>query len=239
MKSVKYHNYTEKEALEYTSKLVDFGVTLIVYAALNEVLNAYILLSHSRQFRGIVKRRANETLKMRNRKVKELKDLVMHQGFAESYWDAIVDACEKDVAKFRSEIRATLDDAEIEDADLYAQAETTRVLLEAAKIHFEEVIKDSTNKFRWQDLAGMRKLNLFDTFHEFYVDAIYKEWNAVCDELYKNKAEEVRLGNERTLEAFDTMAEKFAKGQYIDECLQSATVEYPEFSGAKIVIEED
>lgn len=66
MKHVKYHNQTEKEALEYTSKLVDFGVTLIVYAALNEVLNAYIKLKPSKYFKGNVKRRANETLKMRN-----------------------------------------------------------------------------------------------------------------------------------------------------------------------------
>lgn len=163
----------------------------------------------------------------------------MHQGFAESYWDAVIDACEEDVSRLRNEIRATLDEADMDDPDLYAQAETTRVLLEAAKIHFEEVIRDSTNKFRSQNMAGMRNLNLFDVFQEFYVDSIYKEWNAVCNEIYGNKSDDIDLTNERTIAAFNVMADKFAKGLYIDECLKVASEEYPEFSNAKIVIEED
>lgn len=239
MKHIAYHNRTEKEALEYTSRLVDFGVTLIVYAALNEVLNAYIRLRQSKYFRGNIKRRAKDALKLRNWKVRELKDLVMHKGFAESYWDAVVDACEEDIGTFRREIRATLEDAHADYADLYAQAEVTRVLLEAAKIHYEEVIRDSTAKFRSQDMHGMRNLNLFDAFHEFYIDGIYREWNIVCDELYRNKSNDIDLTNERTISAFNAMADKFAKGLYIDDCLKAASTEYPEFSGAKIVIEKD
>lgn len=239
MKDVKYHNYTEKEALEYTSKLMDFGVTLIVYAALNEVLNAYILLRRSKLFRGIAKRRANETLRMRDRKVKELKDSVMHKGFTACYWDAIIDVCEEDVARFRAEIKSILDFYMVEDSDLYAQAETTRVLLEAAKIHFEEVIKESTNKFRSIDMEGMKNLNLFNVFHEFYIDGIYREWNAVCDVIYGNKSKDINLSNDKTSAAFNVMAEKFAKGTYIDSCLEAAKAEYPEYSEVKVVIEDD
>ena len=238
MKSIKYHNRTEKEALEYTSKLVDFGVTLVVYAALNELLNAYYLLSRSSHFKKIVKKRANEALRQRNIKVRELKDLVMHQGFAETYWDAIVDACEKDIANFKNAIRNTIEDAGIEPSDLLAEMETSRVLLMMAKIHYEEVIRDCTNKYRTKNLADMKHLNLFDAFHEFYIDGIYKEWDLVCDELYKKKYVTVELENDKTRAAFDVLSDKFAKGLYIDECLNSATVEYPEFSGAKIVVED-
>lgn len=238
MKSIKYYNRTEKEALEYTSKLVDFGVTLVVYAALNELLNAYLQLRQSSHFCKVIKKRANEALKQRDRKVRELKDLVMHQGFAETYWDAIIDACEKDVANFKNEIKTVIEEAGIEPSELYAEMETTRVLLLMAKIHFEEVIKDSTNKFRTKNLADMKRLNLFDAFHEFYIDGIFKEWDLVCDELYKKKYVTVELENDKTRAAFDVMSDKFAKGLYIQECLDAATIEYPEFSDTKIIIEK-
>ena len=182
--------------------------------------------------------RANEALRMRNRKVEELKDIVLHKGFAESYWDAIIDACEDDITKLRSEIKLTLDDAKIEDSDLYSQAETARVMLEAAKIHFEEVIKDVNVKFREQNREEMKKLNLFDVFHEFYIDGIFKEWSIVCSDLYSNKHIDVELDNERTMDAFTVMADKFAKGLYIESCLKVASEEYPEFANTEIKIVE-
>lgn len=236
MKNIKYHNKTEKEALEYTSKLVDFGVTLVVYAALNELLNAYYLLQRSKYFRTTVKRLANEAVRMRNMKVVELKSVVMHKGFSESYWDAIVDVCEDDISAFRTELVKVLEEASVDDGEIYAQAEVARVLLGSAKAHFEKVIKDCTNLYRTQDAREMRNLNLFDTFHEFYVDGIYKQWNLVCDELYKDKDRNIELTNDKTIESYNVLADKFVKGGYIDECLRVATREHPEYTGVKIRI---
>lgn len=239
MKNVIYYNNTQKEALEYTSKVVDFGVTLILYSALNEVLNSYVLLRDSKYFVHNIKRRANNILEMRNKKVKELRDIVMHKGFAEAYWDAIIDACEKDVASFKKSIKTILDNNNAPDSDLFAQIETTRVLLEAAKIQYEEVIKASNSKYLPKGLKDMKGLNLFETFHEFYADRLHKEWEAVCSELYRINKTDIDLNNESVTKQFNTLAEKFAKGLYIDECLKAAEQEYPEYAGAKVVIEED
>jgi len=239
MKDVKYYNNTQKEALEYTSKVVDFGVTLILYSALNEVLNAYNLLRESKYFVHNIKRRAKNVLEMRNKKVKELRDIVMHKGFAEAYWDAIIDACEKDVADFRKTIKEVLDDNNVPDSDMFSQIETTRVLLEAAKIQFEEVIKASNSKYLPKGLKDMKGLNLFNTFREFYIDNLHKEWEAVCSQLYKINGTDVDLNNDSVTTQFNVLADKFAKGLYIDECLKAAEQEFPEFAGAKVVIEED
>lgn len=236
MKSVKYHNLTEKEALEYTSNLVDFGAALLVFSALNELLNAYTMLSQSKYFHHTVKRRAKEALKQRNRKEKAIVDIVKHKGFAETYWDAAIDACENDVATLRAELKATLDKAGTEDSDLFSQTETTRIMLHAAKIHFEEVIKEATNKFRTKNWRDMQHLNLFATFSEFYVGGIYHEWDTVCEELYDGKESSVDLNNERTMAAFNILAEKFAKGLYIDECLKVAQAEYPDFKELRVKV---
>lgn len=236
MKDISYHNYTEKEALEYTSNIINFGVTLIVYAALNEVLNGYILIRQSKYYKNVIKQRANRSLALRNRKVEQLKSMVKTRKYAESFWDAIIDVCEDDVANLRKEIKVILDNALIEDSDLYAQAETTRVMLEAAKIHYEEVIKECTTKFIMKNAEEMKKLNLFDAFHEFYIDGIFREWNIICDELYKNKHTTIELTDDNTLGAFNVMADKFAKGLYIDQCLKAASADYPEFADVKITL---
>ncbi len=234
MKDVTYHNLTEKEALEYTAKQVDYGVALIVYSALNELLYSYALLQQSKYFVHTVKRRANVALKKRNLKVRELKHLVMHEGFSETYWDAVIDASEDDVSFLRAEIKATLDEGQIPDSELYSQLETTRVLLESAKIQYEEVIRECNNRFMTQNYWGVRNLNLFATFHEFYIDGIYKEWNTLCLELYKNQHRTVELTNERTMNAFNIIGDKFAKGLYIQECLSQAKKEFPEFAELEI-----
>ena len=236
MKHVVYHNETEKEALEYTSKLVDFGVALIVYAALNELLNAYVSLQRSKYFKHVVKKRAKNAYSMRNSKVEELKELVMHRGFAESYWDAVIDSCEDDILLLRKELEKIMKAANIEDYSLYAQAETARILLESAKVHFQEVIKDCSNKYLSKNLQQMKNLNLFEVFHEFYIDNIYKEWNNVCNELYKAIPPNIELTNDTTERVYVEMAEKFSKGYYIDKCLAVASKEFPEFADAEIKI---
>ena len=237
MKSIKYYNQTEKEALEYTSKLVDFGVTLVVYAALNELLNAHLILRRSALYKTIIKKRANEALRQRDRKVRELKDLVMHKGFAETYWDSVIDICEKDISNLKEEIKRTIEEAGVDNAELYAEAETTRLLLMIAKLHFEEVIRNTTNMFRAKNLADMRNLNLFEVFHEFYIDGIYKLWDTICDDIYGKKHTQVKLENERTKAAFDILLDKFSTGEYIQGCFKIATEEYPEFSSSKVVVE--
>lgn len=238
MKKVVYHSKIEREALEYTSKIIDLGVGLLVYAALNELFTAHVFLRQSRFFHHSIKKRANIALVMRNRKVEELRDIVLDKKFADSYWDAILDAYGKDVALLRREIENTLKEAKHPDYELISQVEVARVLLESAKIHYEESIKDCTAKFLVKDMEGMRNVSLFDTFREFYIDNIYREWDAVCKELYSHQKVDIELTNERTTEVYEMIADRFAKGEYIEKCLAIAREENPQYSNAKIKVEE-
>ncbi|SEA79931.1 hypothetical protein SAMN04487851_11470 [Prevotella sp. tc2-28] len=85
MKKVTYCNLTQKEALEYTSKLVDFGLSLLIYAALNELLTSHNYLRQSKYYKQKVKLRANEALRLRNRKIDELRNAVYRKDFSETY----------------------------------------------------------------------------------------------------------------------------------------------------------
>lgn len=236
MKNVVYNNETEKEALEYTCKLVDFGVSLLIFSAFNELLNAFILLRESKYYVHTVKRRSKVTLKLLKRKEEDIKKLSKDRGFSESYYDAIIDVCETDINTLRQSVKATMDEHDIDNSELYSQAETARILLQAAKMHYEEVIRDVTNRYRTKNLNEMRRLDLFKIFREFYVADIYKEWNAVCEILYDYKSETVDLNTEATTEAYNSLAEKFAKGLFISDCLKIAQKEFPQYSDAKIKV---
>lgn len=237
MKKVAYHNSIEKEALEYTSKIVDFGVALLVYAALNELYNAYAILQQSHFFIHSVKKRSKRAYSMSNDKVRELKELVSDKAFAESYWDAVVDASEDDIALLRNEIESIIRNANLSDYELYSEVEVARVMLESSVIHYEEAMKDCTAKFMAQDMKGMKNLNLFQTFREFYIIDIFHEWEAVCKILYANKATNVNLTNEKTTKIYEAVADKFAKGEYIEKCFSVAKKENPEYINSKVKIE--
>lgn len=230
MKKVIYHNNTEREALEYTSKIVDFGLTLVIHSALNELFTAYMYLSRSPLFKHLVKKRSREALRLRNLKLEELKNIVLHKGFSETYWDYAIDASADDVERLRAAIQQVIDEANVPNSYLFSQVEVARILLESSKVHFEEIIKDCNNKFFSKDLIGMKNLNLRDTFREFNITPIFNEWDAMCDALYKNCYSKVDLNNEKVSELFNVLASKFAKGEYVEECLAVASEEYPEFA---------
>ncbi len=235
MKKVIVYNTTQQEAYLYTSKVVDFGLSLLVAAALNELLNAYVLLRQSRYYKHKVKQRVNEALKMRNRKDEELKSSVQNRAFSETYWDSIIDACEDDVTNLRKAIKKILDNANIEDSEIFSQVEVARVLLEAAKVHFEEIIKDCYNKFASQNLSDMKGVNMKEAFKEFNVESIFKEWESMCRDLYTIKQSKVDLNKKEVSDAFIVLADKFAKGDYINECLAETSKEFPEYGGVKVV----
>lgn len=234
MKRIVYHNEAERVAIEYTSKIVDFGLALIIYSALNELFTAYTMLSQSSLFKHDIKRRSKAALKLRNRKLEELKNLVVHRGFTETYWDYAIDASSDDVENLRAAIQSVIDEANIPNAFLFSQVEIARILLESSKFHYEEVISASEIKFSTKTDIAMKHLNLRDIFREFNIADIFKEWDAMCNALYSESPSKVDLNDERVSEPFLVLANKFAKGEYIDECLAVASEEYPEFANSNI-----
>lgn len=238
MKDLVYKNYTQKEALEYTAKMVDFGVALTVYSSLNELLNAYILLRQDQCFKHAVKQRANHAIRMHDKKLHEIANTMLHKGFAESYWDSVIDACSDDMEVLRAELKRTLESYGVEKAKLYAQMETARILLYSAAEQYTEVVRDCTNLYRTMNLSEMRNLDLCRAFREFHVEAIFQEWNAVCEMVYISKHPMVDLNSKRIRDAFKPMAEKFARGEYMDNCLAVAAREYPEYSNTEIIRED-
>ena len=58
LKRVYYDNDDELEALRWCARVIDFGQSLLAFSALNEMLNAYIILhnDHPNMFKREIKK---------------------------------------------------------------------------------------------------------------------------------------------------------------------------------------
>ncbi|SEA79951.1 hypothetical protein SAMN04487851_11471 [Prevotella sp. tc2-28] len=150
----------------------------------------------------------------------------------------MIDICEDDVKTLRNAIQKVLKEGGVEDAELFSHIEVTRILLESSIYHFEEIMNDCTNKFLSANSKEMKGLELRKIFVEFNIENIFKEWDTMCDLIYDSKKIAIDLNKETISNAFNNIADKFARGEYIDACLEVAKREYPEFSNAKVIREE-
>lgn len=219
MKRVYYINEKDLEGLRHTAKLMDFGVSLMVKAAINEVVTSCAYLQERKDlFRFEVKHLATVALKESDRKEKEMLGIMKHKQFYDDYSDAIIDYAQSDITRFRIGIKSVLDKAKIADADLFSHIECARVLLDMSVMQFNCIIDDATTKF---DRDYRRD------FSEFCAIRLFRHWDMLCDKLYKGYNVDLNTAEVKGL--FDIIYNKFTEGEYIERCFAVAYKNNPDF----------
>lgn len=221
----RYFFRTEKEleGLRWTARVVDFGVSLTIISALNELTTAFIMLRERKDlFKHNVKRMANETMQVATNLRTSILSVMKKGDFFDTYSDRVIDLSENDITLFRISIKQTLDDNGIRDAELLSYLETARTLLEMAVAHFDSVMKQAANDYG---------VNYRKAFCEFDATDVYERWQKVCEMLYRHydADSDIDLNTERTTQLFNKMGNMFADGEYVGECLHDAMVEHPDF----------
>lgn len=231
LKRIYYKDEKELEALRYCARVIDFGQSLLAYAALNEMLNAYIVLrnDYSDMFKKDVKKYANMAERNGRRKDIEMKSVMLHKNFAESYFDTIIDAAHEDIVNMRNAIQETLQDAKYDKAVLVSYLETARVLLEAIVTHFNTLMHETQVKFNViRDFSN--------EFLEFKLSSVLHPWQRLCDIIYNNTNDTIDLNTKKTENVIHTVLSKFANGDYVGECSDVAKEENPDFQELEVKI---
>lgn len=221
-----YRTQKELDGLRWTSRVIDFGVSLTVASALNELTTAYIMLRERKDlFRHHVKHLANGTMQAATNLRASMFGVMMNRGFFDTYSDRVIDLAEQDITLFRISIKQTLDSKRYKDADLVSYTETARTLLEMAVEHFKSVIQAAREEYG---------VNYAKAFCEFNAQDVLMRWQKVCDMLYDTR-EDIDLNTQRTLGFFEKIGRSFADGDYVDVCLKEAMEENPDFVNDIIV----
>lgn len=220
-KRYSYTNQKDLDGLRWTSRVVDFGVSLTNTAALNELTIAFVMLRDRKDiYRHSVRRFANEAILAADRKRQAMFSVMANREFFDTYSDAVIDLAERDIVMFRIGIKQTLDDHGVEDSELFSYMETARTILDMAKTHFEISMETARNDFGF---------DYSKTFAEFNVRDVFDLWGRACESAYRNESN-VDLNTERNVMMFNQMAKKFADGDYVDACLKGAVAEFPDFA---------
>lgn len=228
-KKVYFYTEKDKEGLIWIAKVMDFGVSLLVVSAFNELRNAMVFLQERKDiYRNTVKKNANEALRQSRIRERWILDNMINKQFWLDYSDAVIDLANTDITRFRLAIKQTLDDAKYRDSNVVSYIETARVLMRMSVIQWESVVKDARE--RWgRDYSK--------EFSEYNISSIFQIWDKVCCVIYKTESS-IDLNNERVDGIFQTMCYKFAEGKYVEDCLAAAQVNNPEFHNAIVIKEE-
>lgn len=227
-KKVYYYNEHDLEGLKWIAKVMDFGVSLEVVSAFNEIRVSYIYLRERKDlFRHTIKQNCNNAMKALKIRETEIKSLMINKKFWDEYSDPIIDLANDDIEKFRKAIKQTLDDANYKDSEIISYVETARVLMDMSIKQWDTIIDEARRKYG-RDYS--------QDFSEYRVTNVYNWWSIVCDELYKGVS--IDLNNETIDSVFNEMCEKFAEGKYVEDCLKEAQKTNPDFINAIVVKEE-
>jgi len=230
MRRVYYYGERDLEGLRHTAKIVDFGIGLSVMAAFNEMRSAYLyLIERSDIYRQKVKHDVNHAMTLMRRRECVIRSIMKDKSFWDDYSDKVVDAANDDVTLFRITIKSILDKHRYKESNIVSYMETARVLLEMSVQHFEAIM-DYSRKTYGRDYTA--------DFSDYYVADVRSAWERVSDMIYKGTP--IDLNTTATKAAFDKMAMKFGNGEYIQECLDAATNNNPDFTENDIkIIEEE
>ena len=233
LKRVYYDNDVELEALRWCARVIDFGQSLLAFSALNEMLNAYIILhdDYPDMFKREIKKYANMAERNGRRKEIEIKSVMAHKKFTDSYFDAIIDAAHDDITSIRQSIKETLIDSNYKNAELVSYVETARMLLEASIVHFKSIMREAKKKY-WISR------DFTNDFCEFRLDSVYYPWQKVCDIIYNDANDTIDLNKTYANDIVDKVLAKFANGDYIGECTDVANKENPDFLELEIKLSE-
>ena len=217
----------EVEALRYAANCMDFGVSLSIAVAFNEMITAYITLrDNKRAFRHKVKQLANLADKQSEIIITKIMSVMQNKKFYDVYSDNVIDLADNDISQFRDGINNTLAKHGIHDAAMLAQCETARVLLKIAAEHFKSVLEQTKEKY---------KCRIPYAFEEFNCENVFATWDAMCELLYEGH-ETVNLNVESCNDAFANVVSKLINGTYIDECFKFAQAECPDFTDNDIKV---
>lgn len=223
MKRIYYVNETDLEGQRWVARVLDFSVSLMVAAAINEMHSTYAFLAERPDLmKGIVKRCCNMAFREATHTHCQIKSVMKSKKFWLDYSDAVIDVAEADVGAFRTAVRHILDDAHIGEAEIISYIETTRVLLAMTVNQFNGVMESARKRFG-RDYSNV--------FQEYRMDRTKYWWDAMCDMLYKctTIGLDIDLNNDETAATFDNMCEKFVKGSYIQACQRKAQANNPDF----------
>lgn len=217
MKKVVIKTVMEYEGMEWTSRVVDFGISLMVAAAINEVICAFIMVKESDLFRRSVKHNATRAVKEAEAKQRELKESAGDGELFASYSDAVIDKARNDITLLQLAIKQVLDTHKVKHSDILARAECARVLLDMSAKQFANTIRTAECRYL---------KNFYEHFKEFDMKHLHDAWKMVCTELFVGY--NVDLNTPTVKGLFESMLNKFSNGEYIYGCLDQAYEEYPE-----------
>lgn len=229
MKKVNFTNIREYDGLLWVTQTLDFGTSLVIRVATNEMNCCYARIKARRDlFHQKVKKIANNTVSLADKKLTIIRSNMANYNFFESYSDSITEASKNDITMYRLAVRRVFDDAGINDAELLSYIEVTRSLLEIARLHYKSAMEMAEARYlRWYNKE----------FREFDFADVSTAWEQLCDEVYPNKAIDLTVPS--VSQWYNVLIDKFGSGSYVRECMKVACEENPEFNYNEIIIQKD
>lgn len=226
-KKIYYRTQRELEGLQYIAKVMDFGMTLTLTCAFNEMLNAHIMLSSTPMYRHQLKlalKRAERAAELHRRAISYN---MRSREFYDNYSDTVIGSADNDITLLRISIKQTLDEAGATHSHAIAYVEVAHTLLGIAKAQFDEVIKSVRTKFG-RDYSA--------EFAEFCPKDVCAEWEKVCRMLYGSI--DADLNTPRSVALMEVLCEKFMGGEYVQQSLDEAARHDNEFANEITLSEE-
>lgn len=221
-----YTTDAELEGIRYCAKVIDFGVSLSVTIAINELYTAHMMLRERRDlYRRELKSRANDAIRRAGHCRERMISAMSSRAFFDTFSDKVIDLSENDITVFRLSIKQTLDDHSYPDSELIAYAETARVMLDMARAHFNGVVSKAKEHAEYNYAAAFSEFNCAD---------VLQAWVRVCEELYIANGT-IDLNTERNLAAYAIIERKLVDGVYVGGCMKEAVTVFPEFANDVIV----
>ena len=209
------------DGLRWAGRTIEFGVSLGISAAFNEMTIATVLL---REHKDLYQKKVKSYCHQANDKAAHaevnIKKAMINQKFWEDFKDHIIDAANTDISKFRIAVKQIMDAARYPHSEMVSHAETARCLLEMCVSQFELCIEEARAKFA-QDYSIY--------FSEYKVNDVLFHWTKMCQLLYGGYEDDVNLNSPQATQAFDILCRKFADGAYMWDCFNEAEKQNPEF----------
>lgn len=229
-KKLIYQTQAELDGIRYAAKTIDFGVSLSVTLALNELYTAHMMLRERRDvYRHGLKQSANDAIRRADLCKERMYSEMSSRKFFDVFSDRVIDEAEPDVAVFRLSLKQTLDANRYPDSCLVSNVETARALLDMAHGHFANTVRYARENYAPYNYAV--------AFSSFDCADVLTSWNKVCRVLY-NSESNINLNTEQSLAAFDIIERKLVDGVYLKPCMKEALKAFPEFKNDILVKNE-
>lgn len=221
MKRVVVYSDRQDELVRKVSKAVDFGVSLAISVAVNEMYTAHMMLRERKDlFRHEVKKLANFALDTAKMQRNTINMLIKDKRFFDGFTDRVIDLCENDVTMLRISIKQTLDDAKYKDSEIISYIETARAILSVTSKYFNGLIAFAYDE-DYREKENPIILNWKGIFHEYNPNPTYNTWEKMCELLYGNKWS-IDLNTERSRKILEKIESSLVECEHLDDCIEYA-----------------